>query len=244
MAGTKMLRGVLTASTFSQNFFPKTAAASLVSARSAPKRVYSSQPDLTSKKQTYMERIEETRNIMTAQKALGRNFGDMSAETFVRQAILGEFDGIPFSGINISKWAAKKIRADLEAYQQDPSKYTMSLGAASGLFAQQCIIAAKKERGSLHGIYVYLSGWQVAAKKAPESPQPDVSAHSKHAVVSTIEEIYRFLHQADQVEKVKLFNEIDAARQSGASEAVLHKLYKKLDDFETHIVPMIADVDA
>ncbi len=239
------LRRALGASS-SQNFFHRSVTSTLNKPEVTPKRAYSTSlgSDIISNKKTYLDRIHEMENTMRIMNAAGRKFGDMTAEAIVRQEILGEFDGVKFSGINISKWAANKMRVDMTIYQEDSSKYTISLGAASGLFAQQCMIAAKRERGSLDRVYVYLSGWQVAAMKAPESPQPDVSAHSKNAVVSTIEEIYRYLHQLDQVEKVKIFNAIDEARERGASEAELHKLYKKLNTFETHIVPMIADVDA
>ncbi|MDP3705357.1 MAG: isocitrate lyase [Legionellaceae bacterium] len=228
----------------SSNFFNKTRSSSLFSEQGIQSRAYTVSQKVSPRKPTYLERIQETQHAMDIMQDSGRNFSGITAEEFVRQEMLGEFDGIPFSGINVSKWAANKMRGDMEVYRQDRTKYTMSLGAASGLFAQQCIISAKKERGSLARVYVYLSGWQVAAMKAPESPQPDVSAHSKNAVVNTIEEIYRYLHQADQVEKVKIYQEIDEARKKGAHEASLTKLYKKLDHLETHIVPMIADVDA
>eukprot|EP01038_Epipyxis_sp_PR26KG_P010095 gene10095-13570_t len=225
--------------------YSKVTLASFVAAENILRRAYYSvQSNVTQNKSTYLERIEETQHAMNIMQFSGRNFAGITAEGFVRQELLGEFDGIQFSGINVSKWTAKKMRVDMEAYRQDSSKYTLSLGAASGLFAQQCMIAAKKERGNLARVYIYLSGWQIAAMKATESPQPDVSAHSKDAVVKTIEEIYRFLHQADQVEKVKIFQEIDEARKNNTNEASLKKIYRKLDSFETHIVPMIADVDA
>ena len=67
--------------------------------------------------------------------------------------------------------------------------------------------------------------------------------HEKTCVPALIEELYTFLRQADARELADLFRELDAARAAGnaAKEA---ELLDKIDNFQTHVVPMIADIDA
>ncbi len=58
-----------------------------------------------------------------------------------------------------------------------------------------------------------------------------------------IEELYTFLRQADARELGGMFREIDAARAAGdkAKEA---RLLEAVDNYESHVVPVIADIDA
>ena len=58
-----------------------------------------------------------------------------------------------------------------------------------------------------------------------------------------IEELYTFLKQADARELGGLFRDLDKARASGdtAREKVL---LDSIDNYETHVVPIIADIDA
>ena len=74
-------------------------------------------------------------------------------------------------------------------------------------------------------------------------PLPDQSMHEKTAVPALIEEIYTFLRQADARELTKLFRQLDKARKENdkVGEA---KTLKRINSFETHIVPIIADIDA
>ena len=58
-----------------------------------------------------------------------------------------------------------------------------------------------------------------------------------------IEELYTFLKQADARELGDLFREIDAARKAG-DKAKEKALIEKVDNFQTHVVPIIADIDA
>ncbi|MDU5680173.1 MAG: isocitrate lyase, partial [Pseudomonas aeruginosa] len=91
--------------------------------------------------------------------------------------------------------------------------------------------------------YLYLSGWMVAALRSDFGPLPDQSMHEKTAVSGLIEELYTFLRQADARELDLLFTGLDAARAAGdkAKEA---ELLAQIDNFETHVVPIIADIDA
>ena len=134
------------------------------------------------------------------------------------------------TGLEIAKYTAGIIRADMAEYDADSSKYTQSLGIWHGFIGQQKMISIKKHFGSTKGRYIYLSGWMVAALRSEFGPLPDQSMHEKTSVPALIEEIYTFLRQADQRELGGMFREIDAARKAGdkAKEA------KLLDAVETY----------
>ncbi|MBC8256094.1 MAG: isocitrate lyase [Candidatus Marinimicrobia bacterium] len=143
------------------------------------------------------------------------------------------------TGIDIAKYTSSIMRADMDAYDIDPTKYTQSLGCWHGFIGQQKMISIKKHFGTNKRNYLYLSGWMVAALRSEFGPLPDQSMHEKTSVASLINELYTFLRQADARELGGLFRELDAA-EGEAKKAV----QIKIDNFETHIVPIIADIDA
>ena len=63
--------------------------------------------------------------------------------------------------------------------------------------------------------------------------------HEKTSVASLINELYTFLKQADARELGGLFRDLDNATDKDKAE-----IQNKIDNFETHIVPIIADIDA
>ena len=63
--------------------------------------------------------------------------------------------------------------------------------------------------------------------------------HEKTSVAALIAEVYTFLRQADARELGGHFRELDAA-QGDAKKAI----QDKIDNFETHVVPIVADIDA
>jgi isocitrate lyase len=65
----------------------------------------------------------------------------------------------------------------------------------------------------------------------------------KTSVASLIEELYTFLRQADARELGGYFRELDAAREAG-DEVEAQRVQAKIDGHVTHIVPIIADIDA
>ena len=67
--------------------------------------------------------------------------------------------------------------------------------------------------------------------------------HEKTAVSDLIEELYTFLRQADSRELDLLFTALDAAREAG-DNAKAAEIQNQIDNYETHIVPIIADIDA
>ena len=147
------------------------------------------------------------------------------------------------SGIDIAKYTSSVMRKDMAEYDKDNSKYTQSLGLWHGFIAQQKMISIKKHFGTVKGKYLYLSGWMVAALRSEFGPLPDQSMHEKTAVSKLIDEMYTFLKQADARELGGLYAELDAAIE--AKDVAAEKAVTlKLDNFETHVVPVVADIDA
>jgi isocitrate lyase len=135
------------------------------------------------------------------------------------------------------------MREDMAAYDANPAQYTQSLGCWHGFIAQQKLISVKKHFGTTKKRYLYLSGWMIAALRSDFGPLPDQSMHEKTSVPALIEELYTFLRQADSRELNLLFRDLDTARENGdaAKEA---ELLEKIENYETHVVPIIADIDA
>jgi isocitrate lyase len=163
----------------------------------------------------------------------------ISPEAVARMRLQNRFR----TGLDIARYTAAIMRADMAAYDGDASLYTQSLGAWHGFIAQQQMIAVKKHFGTTKRRYIYLSGWMVAALRSEFGPLPDQSMHEKTSVPKLIEEIYTFLRQADARELGMLFRGIDAARKSGDA-ARETELLTRVENFETHVVPIIADIDA
>ncbi len=120
------------------------------------------------------------------------------------------------TGLDIAKYTAKIMREDMAAYDADSSQYTQSLGCWHGFIGQQKMISIKKHFGTTKRRYLYLSGWMVAALRSEFGPLPDQSMHEKTA---------------------------DEAEEAGDS-AKAAELIKQIDNHETHVVPIIADIDA
>ena len=147
------------------------------------------------------------------------------------------------TGLDIAKYTAKIMREDMAAYDKDSSKYTQSLGCWHGFIGQQKAISIKKHFGSLKRNYLYLSGWMVAALRSEFGPLPDQSMHEKTTVPMLIEELYTFLKQADAWELNHYFRDLEQAKEAG-DDAAAKKAQEKIDNFETHVIPIIADIDA
>ena len=163
------------------------------------------------------------------------NWNSIKPEYAARMRLQNQFK----SGIDIAKYTATLMRKDMEAYDADSSAYTQSLGCWHGFIAQQKMISIKKHFGTTDKRYLYLSGWMIAALRSEFGPLPDQSMHEKTSVAALIKELYTFLRQADARELGDLFRELDAA-----SDTNKPTIQEKIDNFETHIVPIIADIDA
>ncbi|HEY2662002.1 MAG TPA: isocitrate lyase [Caulobacteraceae bacterium] len=163
----------------------------------------------------------------------------ISAESVARMRLQNRFQ----TGLDIARYTAAIMRKDMAAYDADAGLYTQSLGCWHGFIGQQKMISIKKHFGTTDRRYLYLSGWMVAALRSEFGPLPDQSMHEKTSVPALIEELYTFLRQADARELGGLFREIDAARAAG--DSVREKaLLERADNYQTHVVPIIADIDA
>jgi isocitrate lyase len=171
----------------------------------------------------------------------GKNgaWAGIDADAVARMRLQNRFK----TGLEIARYTADIMRRDMAAYDADPSEYTQSLGCWHGFIAQQKMISIKKHFGSTKGRYIYLSGWMIAALRSDFGPLPDQSMHEKTSVPALIEEIYTFLKQADARELGGLYRDLDAARKAGDARKE-EQLIDAIDGFETHVVPIIADIDA
>lgn len=184
---------------------------------------------------TYQDQIDQTQTLIASQKG----WDAISAESVARMRLQNRFH----TGIDIARYTAKIMRADMEAYDKDPANYTQSLGCWHGFIAQQKMISIKKHFGTTKQRYLYLSGWMVAALRSEFGPLPDQSMHEKTSVPALIEELYTFLRQADARELGMMFRDLDAARENG-NDVEEKRLLNAIDNYETHVVPVIADIDA
>ncbi len=180
--------------------------------------------------------------ITGAQQIIGRFGGTwdgIDAESVARMQLQNRFR----TGLDIARYTAGIMRRDMAAYDADPANYTQSLGCWHGFIGQQKLISIKKHFGSTKGRYLYLSGWMIAALRSDFGPLPDQSMHEKTSVPALIEELYTFLKQADARELGMMFRDLDAARDAG-NEVEVQRLTNAIDSYETHVVPIIADIDA
>ena len=185
---------------------------------------------------TYQATIANLEGTIAQQ---GAPWSAIDAEAAARMQIQNRFT----TGLDIAKYTAKIMRADMDAYDADPANYTQSLGCWHGFIAQQKMISIKKHFGTTKQRYLYLSGWMVAALRSEFGPLPDQSMHEKTSVPALIEELYTFLKQADSRELGMMFRELDAARDRGDAVEV-KRIEHAIDNYETHVVPIIADIDA
>jgi isocitrate lyase len=160
----------------------------------------------------------------------GNTWAAISSKSAARMAVQNRFK----TGLDIAKYTAAIMRKDMAEYDADSSKYTQSLGCWHGFVAQQKMIAIKKHHKTTSKRYLYLSGWMVAALRSEFGPLPDQSMHEKTAVPALIGEIYDFLRQADAIALNDLFRRLELGED----------VQNEIDNFETHVVPIIADIDA
>ena len=185
----------------------------------------------------YQDDIQAVANLKAAQ---GSAWDAINPESAARMKAQNRFK----TGLDIAKYTAGIMRADMAVFDNDKTKYTQSLGCWHGFVGQQKLISIKKHfGGKTDRRYLYLSGWMVAALRSDFGPLPDQSMHEKTSVASLVEELYTFLRQADARELGGLFRALDAAREAGnfAEEA---KIQHQIDNHVTHVVPIVADIDA
>lgn len=177
--------------------------------------------------------------IAKLRKEQGSPWDEINPESAARMRAQNRFK----TGLEIARYTAGIMRADMAAYDADPAQYTQSLGCWHGFIGQQKLISIKKHFNSTDRRYLYLSGWMIAALRSEFGPLPDQSMHEKTTVSGLIAELYTFLRQADARELGGLFRQLDKARAAGdaAAEKVTQS---EIDNHVTHVVPIIADIDA
>jgi isocitrate lyase len=183
-----------------------------------------------------MSYTNEIKALSSVCEQAGSSWDAISPDSAARMRLQNRFK----TGIEIAQYTADIMNKDMKEYDADSSLYTQSLGCWHGFLAQQKMISIKKHLQTTNKRYLYLSGWMIAALRSEFGPLPDQSMHEKTAVADLIAEIYTFLRQADARELGGLFRELDAAKDEVSRQAVQNKI----DDFETHVVPIIADIDA
>lgn len=181
----------------------------------------------------------EIQSAQSRINSFGGTWDGIDAEAVARMRLQNRFH----TGLDIARYTAKIMREDMTAYDANPADYTQSLGCWHGFVGQQKLISIKKHFGSTKGRYLYLSGWMVAALRSDFGPLPDQSMHEKTSVPALIEELYTFLKQADARELGMMFRDLDAARKAG-DEVKAQGIMNAVDNYETHVVPIIADIDA
>ena len=185
---------------------------------------------------SYQDHISQVGQLIQTKSG---TWDGISAESVARMRLQNRF----LTGLDIARYTAAIMRKDMAAYDADSSQYTQSLGCWHGFIGQQKMISIKKHFGNTDRRYLYLSGWMVAALRSDFGPLPDQSMHEKTSVPALIEELYTFLRQADARELGGMFRDIDAARAAGDS-AKEKALLAAVDTYQTHVVPIIADIDA
>ena len=185
---------------------------------------------------SYAQDIKQAADLIAAKNG---TWNAIDAEAVARMKAMNRFK----TGLDIARYTAKIMRQDMAAYDADPANYTQSLGCWHGFIGQQKMISIKKHFGSTKQKYLYLSGWMVAALRSEFGPLPDQSMHEKTSVPALIEELYTFLRQADARELNLLFRDLDKARDAGDANKE-REIQHRIDNFETHVVPVIADIDA
>jgi len=168
--------------------------------------------------------------VMALKERYGEAWNAVIPQNAARMMLQNRFS----TGLDIANYTAAIMRSDMAEYDSDHTKYTQSLGCWHGFVAQQKMIAVKKHHKTTEKRYLYLSGWMVAALRSEFGPLPDQSMHEKTAVPALIEEIYDFLRQADAIELNDLFRRLENGED----------VQDQINNFQTHVVPIIADIDA
>ena len=181
----------------------------------------------------YSDLIKEIKN---SENFKNSSWESINPEYVARMQLQNRFK----SGIEIAKYNAAIMRKDMDDYDSDSSKYTQSLGCWHGFIGQQKLISIKKHFDTNDKKYLYLSGWMIAALRSQFGPLPDQSMHEKTSVASLINELYTFLRQADARELGGLFRKLDEVSDENDRKEIINTI----DNYQTHVVPIIADIDA
>ena len=184
---------------------------------------------------SYRQQLEQLGHLIEARG----NWHGIGAESVLRMRLQNRFQ----TGLDIARHTAAIMRRDMASLRCRP----VALHAVARVLARLHRPAEddlhQKHFDVTDRRYLYLSGWMVAAMRSGFGPLPDQSMHEKTSVPALIEELYTFLRQADARELGGLFRELDRARGAGRV-AEASALLERIEGYQTHIVPIIADIDA
>ena len=85
---------------------------------------------------SYQNEIEAAEALLKTKDT----WNGITAEAVARMRLQNRFK----TGLDIARYTAALMRADMAAYDGDPTKYTQSLGCWHGFIAQQKLISVKK----------------------------------------------------------------------------------------------------
>ncbi|MGA7482846.1 MAG: isocitrate lyase, partial [Bradyrhizobium sp.] len=89
---------------------------------------------------SYQSEIEAARALLDTKPT----WNGVTAEAVARMRLQNRFK----TGLDVARYTAALMRADMAAYDGDPTKYTQSLGCWHGFIAQQKLISVKKHFGT------------------------------------------------------------------------------------------------
>ena len=96
---------------------------------------------------SYQSEIEAAEALLRTKET----WSGVTAEAVARMRLQNRFK----TGLDIARYTAALMRADMAAYDGDPTKYTQSLGCWHGFIAQQKLISVKKHFGTTDRRYLY-----------------------------------------------------------------------------------------
>ena len=99
---------------------------------------------------TYQATIDEIAPVIAG----SGHWDGVGVEAVARMRLQNRFR----TGLDIARYTAAIMRADMSSYDAYPAHYTQSLGCWHGFIGQQKMIAIKKHFGSTKRRYLYLSG--------------------------------------------------------------------------------------
>src|SRR5438552_4721762 len=119
---------------------------------------------------SYLSEIKAAEALLKNQPT----WNGVTAEAVARMRLQNRFK----TGLDVARYTAALMRADMAAYDADPTKYTQSLGCWHGFIAQQKLISVKKHLGGKTARrYLYLSGWMISDLRSEFGPITDQSMH-------------------------------------------------------------------
>ncbi len=171
----------------------------------------------------------------------GGTWDGISAESVARMRLQNRFR----TGLDIARYTAKVMRDDMAAYDADPANYTQSLGCWHGFIAQQKTDldqeAFRHDQGSL-SLSVRLDGRRSALRLRPAARPVDAREDQRSGPDRG--DLHLPASRPMRASSGMMFRDLDAARAAGDEAGSQSSCRRRSTAIETHVVPIIADIDA